>query len=143
AWPTMDPSSDGIPHTGVPVKRGDDGRWVKATAFPPAIAAAIAAAPKEPPTPPEYHQDPRFNARMDAAGEGAPAQALLKQLHERTKAQRLVQGAWLKKPVPVSVRSRTAAQVMDDLARLARGKWTLVGPVWVLAPQKESGSGAR
>jgi len=56
-------------------------------------------------------------------------------LRARTGGRFLVAGEWLKQKPAIPVAGRSAAQVMDAMAKLSKRQWKRVGEIWVLAPK--------
>jgi hypothetical protein len=129
-WPTARPSPAAQIQVGV--RQLEDGTWLRP--YPDLTNPIPAPLPAQDARPLEYRQDPKLNLKLTLEKEELAWPELLETLSRQVKKGLLVQGEWLKKPVPFAVKDRSPVQVMDELAALSKGRWEEVGPIWVLAP---------
>jgi hypothetical protein len=149
-WPSVIPEDDGLWEAGIGLTWQDGKRVPGLPDGKPARAARPqgAGAPSRSasaPAPGDYHQEPLLGGKLSLEGQPLTWGTLLGALEKQGQAPFLAQGEWLQKPVPFQVQDRSAAEVMEGMAKLEKGKWDRAGPAWVLihalvAPQTSESS---
>ncbi len=138
SWPTVDPSLDGLDSVGIRVEQDGEGRWTIAASHRRHASLPGGALPGEVGHP-AGQDDLRAELRLDVQielkrGELSGLQ-LVQSLEAHTKASVIIAGEWIPQGLRVQRGKRSAAEIMEDVAKASRRSWKRVGGIWVLAPR--------
>jgi hypothetical protein len=94
------------------------------------VSSSNAALTQERPV--DLQNDPRLTRKLSLPGDTLRLQQVVKTLGEVTEVDILVQGDLLRRPVAITVKNKTAADILEQLGLLFGGTWLRRGDSYLL-----------